>query len=45
LNDRNGVRHDCIAESFSTGHQVFVLIHAVKALTTTRIIIPAAATT
>jgi hypothetical protein len=45
LSDRNGVRHDCIAESFSTGHQVFVLIHAVKALTATRIIIPAAATT
>ena len=45
LIDRNGTRHDCIAESFSTGHQVFVLIHAVKALTATRIIIPAAVAT
>ena len=42
LTDRNGDRHDCVAESFSTGHQVFVLIHAVKTLTTTRIILPAA---
>lgn len=42
LVDRNGVRHDCIAESFSTGHNVFVLIHAVKTLTATRIILPAA---
>src|SRR4029077_4587425 len=45
LIDRNGTRHDCIAESFSTGPQVFVLIHAVKALTATRIIIPAAVAT
>jgi IrrE N-terminal-like domain len=43
LTDRNGVRHDCIAESFSTGHQVFVLIHTVKTLTATSIIIPSAA--
>jgi Zn-dependent peptidase ImmA (M78 family) len=40
--DQNGDHHDCIAESFSTGHQVFILIHAVKTLTTTRIILPAA---
>ena len=42
LTDRNGERHECVAESFSTGHQVFILIHAVKTLTTTRIILPAA---
>jgi IrrE N-terminal-like domain len=42
LTDRNGVRHDCVAESFSTGHQVFVLIHAVKTLTRTRFILSAA---
>lgn len=38
LTDVNGMLHDCIAESFSTGHQVFVLIHVVKALTAKRII-------
>jgi Zn-dependent peptidase ImmA (M78 family) len=42
LSDRNGEVHECVAESFSTGHQVFVLIHAVRALTATRIILPAA---
>jgi hypothetical protein len=42
LTDRNGDRHDCVAESFSTGHQVFILIHAVKTLTASRIILPAA---
>jgi Zn-dependent peptidase ImmA (M78 family) len=33
LVDRNGVRHECIAESFTQRHQVFVLIHAVRTLT------------
>ena len=33
LVDRNGVRHECIAESFTQTHQVFVLIHAVRTLT------------
>lgn len=42
LTDRNGDRQECVAESFSTGHQVFILIHAVKTLTVTRIILPAA---
>jgi hypothetical protein len=32
LVDRNGDRHECIAESFTQTHQVFVLIHAVKTL-------------
>lgn len=36
LVDQNGSLHDCIAESFSTGHQVFVLIHSAKNLSTTR---------
>ncbi|MBX3525837.1 MAG: ImmA/IrrE family metallo-endopeptidase [Rhodoblastus sp.] len=40
LTDANGVLHDCVAESFSTGHQVFVLIHAVKTLTAMRILLP-----
>jgi hypothetical protein len=41
MRDTNGVLHDCIAESFSTGHQVFILIHAVRTLTATRIMLPA----
>jgi len=41
LVDRNGVRHECIAESFTQGHQVFVLVHSVKTLTTTIFLISA----
>jgi hypothetical protein len=40
LVDRNGDRHDCLAEAFTQGYQVFVLIHSVKTLTTTTIILP-----
>ena len=40
LTDDNGTLHDCIAESFCSGHQVFVLVHVVQALTATRIIFP-----
>jgi len=43
LVDRNGDTHDCIAESFSTGHQIFILIHSVKTLTATRILLAARA--
>lgn len=39
LRDRNGDRHECIAEAFTQKHQVFVLILAVKTLTKT-IILP-----
>ncbi|MEW8050030.1 MAG: hypothetical protein AB2809_06580, partial [Candidatus Thiodiazotropha sp.] len=35
LEDRNGVAHECIAEAFTQGYQVFVLIVSVKALTST----------
>ena len=41
LVDRNGVRHECVAESFTQGHQVFVLVHSVKTLTTTLFLISA----
>jgi hypothetical protein len=41
LVDRNGVRHECIAESFTQGHQVFVLVHSVKTLTATLFLISA----
>ena len=42
LTDRNGDRHNCIAESFTQKHQVFVLIHVVNSLGQSKIIIPAA---
>ena len=42
LTDLNGVRHDCIAEAFTQGHQVFVLIHCVKTLSAKTIILPKA---
>ncbi|WP_035687309.1 ImmA/IrrE family metallo-endopeptidase [Bradyrhizobium sp. Cp5.3] len=41
LVDRNGVRHECIAESFTQSHQVFVLVHSVKTLTATLYLISA----
>ena len=43
LVDRNGDHHECIAESFKTPYQVFVLIHAVRTLTKTAFIMPASA--
>ena len=41
LIDRNGDRHECIAESFTQTHQVFVLIHAVRTLTTKIVLLSA----
>lgn len=38
LVDRNGDRHECIGESFTQKHQVFVLLHAVKTLTKPHIV-------
>lgn len=32
LLDRNGGRHECVAEAFTQGYQVFVLIHVADAL-------------
>lgn len=39
LVDRNGTRHECLAEAFTQSHQVFVLIHAVHTLTRTTIVL------
>jgi Zn-dependent peptidase ImmA (M78 family) len=41
LTDLNGDRHECIGESFFTGHQVFILIHSVRTLTAKRVIFSA----
>lgn len=40
IKDRDGRRHECIAEAFTNTHQVFILIHLVKTLTKTTIILP-----
>jgi hypothetical protein len=40
LMDQNGEMHECVAEAFTQGHQVFILIHAVETLTVTRILLP-----
>jgi len=43
LLDRNGVRHECLAEAFATPFQVFVLVHVVRTLTRTTVIVRASA--
>lgn len=39
LVDKNGTKHECIAESFTNTYQVFILIHAVRTLTKSNIIL------
>lgn len=38
--DRNGTRHECIAEAFDTTHNVIILLYPVRALTRATIIMP-----
>jgi hypothetical protein len=38
--DRNGVRHECVAEAFNTGWNILVLVCPVRELTATTIILP-----
>lgn len=40
--DRNGIRHECVAEAFDTTHNVIILLYPVQALTKTTIILPEA---
>ena len=40
LLDRNGVRRECVAESFTNTYQVFILIHAARALAKPTVVIP-----
>ncbi|MFT3938233.1 ImmA/IrrE family metallo-endopeptidase [Rhodopseudomonas sp.] len=40
LTDRNGVRHECVAEAFDTTHNILILLYPVAALTKTTIILP-----
>jgi len=37
--DRNGVRHECVAEAFSTPHNVFLLVCPVLNLTSTTVVL------
>lgn len=39
LSDLNGVEHQCIAEAFTQTYQVFILIHSVRTLTSTSVLI------
>jgi hypothetical protein len=41
LTDRNGVRHECLAEAFDTSHNIIILLYPVQALTRTTIVLPA----
>ena len=41
LLDRNGARCECVAESFTNTYQVFILIHASRALAKSTVVIPA----
>jgi Zn-dependent peptidase ImmA (M78 family) len=38
--DQNGVKHECVVESFSNTYQVFILIHETRALTQTVVLVP-----
>jgi hypothetical protein len=38
--DRNGKKHECVAEAFKTPRNVFVLLYPIKDLTTTTVILP-----
>ncbi|MCB1880515.1 MAG: hypothetical protein KDI54_10730 [Gammaproteobacteria bacterium] len=40
LTDLNGEKHDCLAEAFTQTHQVFILIHSISTLSSTRIFLP-----
>ncbi|MBN8807017.1 MAG: ImmA/IrrE family metallo-endopeptidase [Sphingomonas sp.] len=42
LIDRNGDRHECIAESFTQTHQVFILVHALRKARQTTLLLSAA---
>ncbi len=40
LKDRNGLAYECVAEAFNTTYNVLILLYPVRALTTSRIILP-----
>lgn len=40
LRDTNGVVHECVAEAFDSKHHVFILVHAVRTLKSTTLVMP-----
>lgn len=40
LNDRNGARHECVAEAFDTTYNVLILLYPIRALTASTVILP-----
>ena len=40
IKDRNGDKHECLAEAFDTTYTVIILLYPVKALTASKIILP-----
>ncbi len=38
--DRNGEQYECIAEAFTNSYQVFILIHPVRSLSRTNVVVP-----
>jgi Zn-dependent peptidase ImmA (M78 family) len=43
LADRNGVRHECVAEAFDTTYNVLILLYPIRALTASTVIFPTVA--
>jgi hypothetical protein len=41
LTDLNGARHECVAEAFDTTWNILILLYPVRALTASRIVLPA----
>jgi hypothetical protein len=42
LTDRNGDRHECLAEAFDTTHNILILLYPIEALGRATIILPGA---
>ena len=40
LTDKNGVRHECVAEAFDTTYNVLILLYPIRALTASTVIFP-----
>lgn len=40
ITDRNGARHDCVAEAFDTTYNILILLYPVRELTATTVILP-----
>jgi len=41
--DKNGAHFECIAEAFTNSYQIFILVHPVKMLTKSKVVVPSMA--